>query len=389
VRKRQSITREARTPLLWRVPFKDYPLHSLSETMAPFCKDSFLGGKSDIKAAYRRIILHGDTAEKSTIMHGDLGLTSLRLTFGGSPCPNEFCLFSELCTDLANDILHCPCWDPSKLHSPYASKVAEPQYHDENIPFVQAQELDVIIPRDNWGRVDDFIDDSIVFVPDINNNSSRAIQAMLLAIHVLFQPVDKREPIKRDDCLSLGKLQEEGFLSENPIVLGWEINTRSLTIKLPSKKFKNWHQDLSKVLQTKKISFKELEKMLGGLNHAATACPLMRYFLNWVRGVLLNWQASSVVKTTQRYLSSQVLEDLKLWHHSFLLKIRSGMSLNLISYRQPSVISWSDSCPHGLGGFDSLGNAWQYKLSEDDTVACARKNNSLEFVAALISMWLV
>jgi len=129
--------------------------------------------------------------------------------------------------------------------------------------------------------------------------------------------------------------------------------------------------------------------MLGGLNHAATACPLMRYFLNWVRGVLLNWQASSVVKTTQRYLSSQVLEDLKLWHHSFLLKIRSGMSLNLISYRQPSVISWSDSCPLGLGGFDSLGNAWQYKLSEDDTVACARKHNSLEFVAALISMWLV
>jgi hypothetical protein len=36
-----------------------------------------LGGKSDIKAAYRRISLHGDTAEKCTIMCKDFGLTSL------------------------------------------------------------------------------------------------------------------------------------------------------------------------------------------------------------------------------------------------------------------------------------------------------------------------
>jgi hypothetical protein len=64
------------------------------------------GGKSDIKAAYRRINLHGDTAEMSSIMMEDFGLPSLRLTFGGSPCPNEYCVSAELCTDLANDILH-------------------------------------------------------------------------------------------------------------------------------------------------------------------------------------------------------------------------------------------------------------------------------------------
>jgi hypothetical protein len=72
----------------------------------PYTK--ILGGKSDIKAAYRRITLHGDTAELCTIMSDNIGLTSIHLTFRGSPCPNEFCLASELCTDLANDILHCP-----------------------------------------------------------------------------------------------------------------------------------------------------------------------------------------------------------------------------------------------------------------------------------------
>jgi hypothetical protein len=50
-------------------------------------------------------------------------------------------------------------------------------------------------------------------------------------------------------------------------------------------------------------------------------------------------------------------------------------------------VSWSDACPQGMGGYDSLGNAWQFQLSPDDTVACHSSNNSLEFVAALISVW--
>jgi hypothetical protein len=41
-----------------------------------------LGGKSDFKAAYRRVHLHGNTAEKCAIMYKDFGLPSLRLTFG-------------------------------------------------------------------------------------------------------------------------------------------------------------------------------------------------------------------------------------------------------------------------------------------------------------------
>jgi len=126
------------------------------------------GGKSDIKAAYRRVTLHGDTAAKCTIMYKGLGLVSSRLTFGGSPCPNEFCIASETLTDLANDILHCRDWDPKELTSPHAPE----------------------------GRVDDFIDDGIVITPDIGENVQRAIPALLLAFHILFRPVDQNEKIK-------------------------------------------------------------------------------------------------------------------------------------------------------------------------------------------------
>jgi hypothetical protein len=346
-----------------------------------------LGGKSDFKAAYRRVSLHGDTAAKCAIIYKGFALPSLRLTFGGTPCPNEFCLFSEICTDLANDILHCPYWDPSSLCSPHAKKIPDPILLPAETEFKQAKNLDVSIPPDDWGKIDDFIDDGIVIVPDINSNRFRASQALLLAIHVLCRPLAPNEPIPREDCLSLAKLAEEGTLSECLTILGWKFNTRSLTIALPPKKFKLWNADLKVIIAHKKASYKKLEQTLGRLNHAAAACPFMRYFLNRIRRVLVLWNHSNKNKKVERYLSKQVLEDLKLWRLSLLPKIHSGMSLNLVSYRRPSFLCWSDACPTGLGGFDHLGNAWRLAIPPEFQSSVENSNNCLEFIASIITVW--
>jgi hypothetical protein len=73
-------------------------------------------------------------------------------------------------------------------------------------------------------------------------------------------------------------LKEKGVLSERLTILGWIINTRLLTITLPTKKYKNCSADLREIVKTKKVSFKKLESTVGRLNHAAGACPVMRYF---------------------------------------------------------------------------------------------------------------
>jgi hypothetical protein len=99
-----------------------------------------LGGKSDFKAVYRRVHLHGDIAARCSIRYQDFCLPSLRLTFGGSPCPNEFCIVSKLCADLANDILHCSQWDPNELKSPHSSLLLEPYLLNDSIPFSQAKD---------------------------------------------------------------------------------------------------------------------------------------------------------------------------------------------------------------------------------------------------------
>ncbi len=269
-------------------------------------------------------------------MYKEFALPSLRLTFGGSPCPNEFCVVSELCTDLANDILHCPHWDPNQDKPPHVRLLSSPRLLDNSIPFGQAKDLDVMIPPDDYGRVDDFIDDGIVIVPDLGENRHRAVPALLLAIHTICHALSNNEPITREDCLSLSKLEEEGTLADFFFVLGSEINTRLLTLALPSKKFKIWQKDLSTVLKSKKISYKKLETVVGRLNHSATACPIMRYYLNRIRNMLIKWDKASAPQNCERYLSKTVLDDLQLWASHFLPKIHHGINLNIISFRRPS-----------------------------------------------------
>jgi hypothetical protein len=174
--------------------------------------------------------------------------------------------------DLANDILHCPQWDPLELTSPHVNVLLDPITLPNSIPYGQAKELDVEIPADDWGCIDDFIDDGITITLDIDNNQNRAVPAMLLAIPAICRPRDMNECILRDDCLSLGKLREEGTLSEESTILGWKINTHTLTMALPVKKAKYWLSDQEQIVSTKKVSYKKLEVIVGRLNHAAAAC---------------------------------------------------------------------------------------------------------------------
>jgi hypothetical protein len=196
-------------------------LHYIISLRISFPSTKILIAKTDLKGAYRRITLHGNTAAKCIITMGNFSLLSLRLTFGGSPCPNEFCVISEACADLANDILQSPNWDPIELHSPHTISLPLERESNNPLEFAPGKPLDVDLHPDPRGKVDIYIDDGITVVPDLANNRLRGSNAMALAIHTMFRPISPNEPIKRDDCLSLSKLAEEGTLSESATILGW------------------------------------------------------------------------------------------------------------------------------------------------------------------------
>jgi hypothetical protein len=150
--------------------------------------------------------------------------------------------------------------------------------------------------------------------------------------------------------------------------------------------------DIKKILQDRKATQEEIDTLLGRLNHAAGALPIVRYFLNRLRLSASNQTDSTgpqIPKRKIRWLSKPALRDLQLFHDVFLQKINVGINLNLLTYRRPTHILFSDACPKGLGGcLLNTGKAWRWEMPSEFADSVQLKNNLLEFLAAVITIWL-
>ncbi len=71
---------------------------------------------------------------------------------------------------------------------------------------------------------------------------------------------------------------------------------------------------------------------------------------------------------------------------TILNKAKEGIDMNLLVFRLPDCIYYSDYCPAGLRGYSDQRNVWHFKLP-DDLQFCA-SNNLLEFLAAIITPWI-
>jgi hypothetical protein len=74
--------------------------------------------KCDCSDACRRVAHSPSAAVQSIIVFAQVACLSLRLTFGGSPNPPTWCSFSEMVTDLSDEIPLCKEWDHDSLRSP-------------------------------------------------------------------------------------------------------------------------------------------------------------------------------------------------------------------------------------------------------------------------------
>ena len=59
--------------------------------------------------------------------------------------------------------------------------------------------------------------------------------------------------------------------------------------------------------------------------------------------------------------------------------------MNLLTFRPPDTIHWSDACEYGLGGYSSHGFAWRWKIPHE--LRHRAHINLLEFLAETICIW--
>ncbi len=102
--------------------------------------------KYDYSDAYRRIAHSPSAAAQSIIVFAGVAYIALRLTFGGSPNPPTWCAFSEMVTDLSNEIPLCEEWDHRNFRSPDQPETPDPILLPPEIPVARAMPLAVQIP---------------------------------------------------------------------------------------------------------------------------------------------------------------------------------------------------------------------------------------------------
>jgi len=339
--------------------------------------------KYDYTSAYRRMAHSAEAAAQTVSTHELIAFIALRLTFGGSPNPAAWTCFSEMVTDLANEISQCDEWDPTELRSPVQGDTPKPIRLPDSIPIARACAQAVEPPPTPEGRVDGFIDDLINVFLDTDRNCARQPHVVPLAVHVTSRPhAGDDEPIPRQELLSIAKLLAEGSPEEIQAVLGWILDTRRLLVSLPTDKTNAWLSDLEAVIRRRRCTIGDLETLVGRLNHAAFVIPLARHFIGRLWEVL----ESKDHKGAHVRIDQLTLMDLHLWE-TLLRRAHQGISMNLLTTRQPTRLCFSDSCPVGLGGWNTRGRAWRVRIPEECVLFGQQGiNNLLEFLAMAVNV---
>ena len=282
--------------------------------------------------------------------------------------------------DLSNDLLFCQQWDPLKLPSPYADALPPPVRLNNSTPFGQAEETDVSLDPNITGGAEGYIYDGACAVLDSPGNLAmvlRAAQAVVMALFLIFRPLAGMfEPIKRPDPASIRKMLAEGGLKEIITFLGWKINTRTLTIALPTEKWIAWSDEIKSLRKKKKASYQELATKL---NHVCFIIPDARHFMNNLRRAEATARRRKISKLNRR-----TLNDLLLWL-DFLQSAHEGISINRIVFRKPTITTFSDSSEFGIGGFcPQTGIGWRYHFTPEEQRAFTL--NTKEYIGSAVDM---
>ena len=342
--------------------------------------------KEDLKSAYRRMHLRAKSALRSAVRVKIKGiwyiLISTRLPFGGSPCPPDFCLLTDMICDTINDVLLCDDWDESKVFSDFSNFVPADEELDENIPFCEAKSLAVQIEPNDKGYFDVYIDDFIGITVDIGNNKARLKAVPGTVIDAVSHRAKEELDIKRENMVAKDKCEAEGAIAEKRICLGWMLNTRQLLVQLPQHKCIAWIKDVDALIVHKSISHANLISLIGKLENVITMVKMMGHFMNNLYALK---EKTEVAHPHSVLIPTRAKEDAKL-HKVFLRKAQKGINMNLLTFRKPTHIIVGDACEHGLGAFHiESGVGWRWVIPEH--LRGRAHINVLEFFTQVIQIW--
>ena len=300
----------------------------------------------------------------------------LVLPMGWKNSPPYFCAATETAADLANKAIQSrslPAPHPLESHAaaldstgpipastepsvlPVALTLENPSPASTPVsPTPCSKSVTTPIARDPClpshsspvAYVDVFVDDFIALCQGSNNEKSRVRQHLLHSVDRIFRPNDAMDNEYRREPVSIKKLNQGDLSwSTEKKILGWVIDTGSMTINLPPHRAERLHDILHSIPpQQKRISIKKWHKILGELRSMSLAIPGARNLFSTMQHALLLKSKSRIALRKDVHAS---LSDFK-WMHKDLAnrptRIAEVIPLN------PCAIGFHDASSFGAGG---------------------------------------
>ena len=254
--------------------------------------------KLDISDGFYRIGLNIDDIPKLGVVFptlpGDEPLIAfpLVLPMGWTNSPPIFSTATKTIADIPNARLSSGWVPPSHPLDELAASVSAPPHEaywgskltpplepypnrDPSLPTVGAPAA----------YVDVFVDD---FVGLAQKHKQRVRCTLLEAVDEVFRPLSPSDPPTRREPVSIKKLLEgDGSWSTIKLVLGWILDTESLTIRLPPHRVERLREILDEIPPTqRRISIKKWHKVLGELRSMSLALPGSRNIFSTMQNAL-------------------------------------------------------------------------------------------------------
>ena len=137
----------------------------------------------------------------------------------------------------------------------------------------------MIPPNDN-GYFDVYIDDFIGVTVDIGNNKARLKAAPGTVIDAVSHHEEGQLDVKREKMIAADKCEAEGAIAERRICLGFMLDTRRLLVQLPQHKCIAWTNEVDNLIKRKSISHANLISLIGKLENIITISKMMGHFMN-------------------------------------------------------------------------------------------------------------
>ena len=157
-------------------------------------------------------------------------------------------------------------------------------------------------PDADYGPMFDcYLDD--LFGVSRERDRARLEAVIPLVLHLIGRPVEEgvTESMPRDALIAVSKFLAEARASEIKTILGWEVNTRHMTVSLPPDKHRAWTSEIQSMWTRpgRRATAKELESTIGRLSHAAYVVPNSRHFLGRLYRACERAKANGSVRLTK------------------------------------------------------------------------------------------